>query len=128
MKYIHNFNNFLNENKTYNPTKRDIAEFITALNLEMINKKIGSFWEDHDAEGVHRFAIGKYDHDHYSDETIEGVFLGIPVRDPRQKDVRMIELELDSHDSIQSEKIRNVFRELRLNLNVDNLIKKYLEK
>jgi hypothetical protein len=128
MKYIHNFNNFLNENKTYNPTKRDIAEFITALNLEMINKKIGSFWEDHDAEGVHRFAIGKYDHDHYSDETIEGVFLGIPVRDPRQKDVRMIELELDSHDSIQSEKIRNVFRELGLNLNVDNLIKKYLEK
>ena len=128
MKYIHNFNNFLNENKTYNPTKRDIAEFITALNLEMINKKIGSFWEDHDAEGVHRFAIGKYDHDHYSDETIEGVFLGIPVRDPRQKDVRVIELELDSHDSIQSEKIRNVFRELRLNLNVDNLIKKYLEK
>jgi hypothetical protein len=128
MKYIHSFDLFLNENKTYNPTKRDIAEFVTALNLEMINKKVGSFWEDHDAEGVHRFAIGKYDHDHYSDETIEGLFAGIPIKDPRQRDVKVIELELDSHTAEQSEKIRSIIQEVGLKLNVDHLIKKYLEK
>lgn len=128
MKHLQNFQDFLNENKTYNPTKMDIADFVTALNLEMMRKKIGSFWEDHDAEGMHRFAIAKYDHDHYSDESIEGLFAGKPIKDPKQRDVKVIELELDSHTDEQSRKIRDAIQEVGINLNVDHLIKKYLEK
>lgn len=128
MKHIKTFQSFLTEAKVYAPSLKDTTDFIRALNMEMIDKKAGSFWEDHNAEGKHRIAIGKYDHDQYSEETVDDLFAGKSIKDPRQRTIKLIELEFDSYTDEEGDMIRNIIKEFGLNVKIDSLIKKYLEK